>query len=269
MQFILGFIAILTYGLSTYFILRMLNAMRCYDSPLARPGYFLPIWGVALTAHGLLVLVWLLNDDSLRLSFYHAISAVFWLVSSWLLVATRQKPVEIIGVLVLPLAGLSLPLALFMPDSYIPETESNPYLSIHIFISLLSYSLLTLASLQAVLLSLQNKHIHNHHPTGIICLLPPLRHMENLLFQMIQLGFGLLSLALLTGFLFLEDIFAQHQVHKTVLSIVAWIVFGSLLLGHSLYGWRGKTAVRWTLGGFSVLLLAYFGSKLVLEVILS
>jgi ABC-type uncharacterized transport system permease subunit len=89
-----------------------------------------------------------------------------------------------------------------------------------------------------------------------------------LLFQMIAIGFVLLSLALLSGLLFLEDIFTQHLVHKTVLSSIAWAVFGILLWGRWRFGWRGRTAIRWTLSGFATLALAYFGSKLVLELLL-
>jgi ABC-type uncharacterized transport system permease subunit len=92
--------------------------------------------------------------------------------------------------------------------------------------------------------------------------------MESLLFEMIALGFALLTLALGTGFMFLEDMFAQHLAHKTLLSVLAWSVFGVLLWGRFRFGWRGRTALRWTLVGFVVLMLAYFGSKFVLELIL-
>jgi len=92
--------------------------------------------------------------------------------------------------------------------------------------------------------------------------------MESLLFQMLGTGLFFLTISLVSGFIFIEDLFAQHLVHKTVLSIIAWIIFSGLLIGRLRYGWRGKTAVRWTLTGFILLLLAYFGSKLVLELIL-
>jgi ABC-type uncharacterized transport system permease subunit len=92
--------------------------------------------------------------------------------------------------------------------------------------------------------------------------------MENLLFQMLTAGFILLSLSLFSGILFLEDLFAQHLAHKTVFSIIAWLVFGTLLWGRWRFGWRGRTAIRWTLSGFFFLMLAYFGSKLVLEIVL-
>jgi len=118
-------------------------------------------------------------------------------------------------------------------------------------------------------LAVQDHQIRNRHPGGLIRALPPLQVMESLLIQLIGVGFTLLSLALLTGFFFLEDIFAQHLVHKTVLSLAAWTVFATLLWGRWKFGWRGPTIIRWTLGGFMFLMLAYFGSKLVLELLLA
>jgi len=87
-------------------------------------------------------------------------------------------------------------------------------------------------------------------------------------FRMIGLGYIVLTLSLLSGAAFVRDIFAQHLVHKTALSIVAWAVYAVLLWGRLQFGWRGRTAIRWTLGGFVVLVLAFFGTKLVLELIL-
>jgi ABC-type uncharacterized transport system permease subunit len=92
--------------------------------------------------------------------------------------------------------------------------------------------------------------------------------MESMLFEVIWFGLILLTFSILSGIVFLEDIFAQHLVHKTALSIAAWLMFTVLLWGHHQLGWRSKTAVRWTLGGFAILMLGYFGSKLVLELIL-
>ena len=138
----------------------------------------------------------------------------------------------------------------------------------HVLVSMLAYSLLALASVQAVLLAIQDHHLHNRHPGGFIRALPPLQTMESLLFEMIGAGFVLLTLSLLSGFLFLEDMFAQHLAHKTVLAVAGWFVFGMLLLGRFRAGWRGRTAIIWTLSGFVVLMLAYFGSKAVLELIL-
>ena len=117
-------------------------------------------------------------------------------------------------------------------------------------------------------LAVQERRLRTRRLGGISRGLPPLVTMESLLFQMIGAGFGALTLSLLSGFFFLDNLFAQHLVHKTVLSIAAWLVFATLLWGRRRYGWRGRTAIRWTLSGFAVLVLAYFGSKLVLELVL-
>ena len=93
--------------------------------------------------------------------------------------------------------------------------------------------------------------------------------METLLFELIWVGLALLTLAIGSGIIYLDDIFAQHLVHKSTLSIAAWLIFAMLLWGRHQWGWRSQTAVRWTLGGFATLMLGYFGSKLVLELILT
>ena len=103
---------------------------------------------------------------------------------------------------------------------------------------------------------------------GWLRALPPLTELESLLFRTIAVGFALLTATLLTGVLFVENLFAQHLVHKTVLSVLSWLAFGALLLGRWRYGWRGATAVRWTLVAMALLVLAFFGSKFVLELLL-
>jgi ABC-type uncharacterized transport system permease subunit len=157
---------------------------------------------------------------------------------------------------------------MFPSQRIISDSVSWP-LELHIIISIIAYALLAMATVQALLLALQDRRLRQHHPGGFLRGMPPLTTMESLLFQMIAAGFVALGLALLSGLLFLEDMFAQHLVHKTVLSIAAWLVFGILLWGRWRFGWRGRTAIRWTLGGFITLMLAYFGSKLVLELILN
>ena len=92
--------------------------------------------------------------------------------------------------------------------------------------------------------------------------------MENVLFLTIHVGFLVLTLALFSGLFFVDDLFAQHLAHKAILSIIAWGVFGILLLGRWQFGWRGRKAVRWVITGYMVLLLAYFGSRLILELVL-
>src|SRR5690606_10033336 len=122
--------------------------------------------------------------------------------------------------------------------------------------------------LLAVMLWLQERALRRHQFRAWLRALPPLTELETLLFRTVAAGFILLSATLLTGVLFVENLFAQHLVHKTVLSVLSWLVFGGLLLGRWRGGWRGRVAVRWVLVAMALLVLAFFGSKAVLELIL-
>ncbi len=186
-----------------------------------------------------------------------------------LLVAALTKPTDKLGVIIFPLNAAIIFLKLAVPEEAHTLKVHSWQMDVHILVSMLAYSFLNIAALQALLLALQDWHLRRHHAKGLIRSLPPLQTMEKLLFQLIAAGFVLLGLSLLSGFLFVENLFAQHLIHKTVLSIFAWLVFGVLLLGRRRQGWRGQIAIRWTLGGFVSLMLGYFGSKMVLEWILN
>ena len=222
---------------------------------------------------GLLLHTWLLYDSifsqpGLNLAFFNALALTSWTVVTLLLISSLNKPVENLGILLLPLAAMTLYLEARYPSVGFLRPATGWDIKIHVLLSMLAYSLLTLASVQAILLAVQDQHLHSHQPGGFVRALPPLQTMESLLFEMIGAGFTLLTLALVSGFAFLDDMFAQHLVHKTVLSSLGWLVFGGLLVGRFRYGWRGRTAIIWTLTGFVMLVLAYFGSKAVLELIL-
>ncbi|HXH04188.1 MAG TPA: cytochrome c biogenesis protein CcsA [Candidatus Competibacteraceae bacterium] len=228
----------------------------------------LALGGAAVLLHALILSRAILHPEGVNLGFFNALSLTGWLIAVVLLLSALLRPVENLGIVLLPFAATTVILALIFPSQRIVSDPHQWQLESHILISILAYSLLSLAAVQAILLAIQDHRLRSRHPGGFVRGIPPLVTMEMLLFQMIGIGFVMLSLALASGFLFLEDIFAQHLVHKTVLSIAAWTVFGILLWGRWRFGWRGRTAIRWTLSGFVVLGLAYFGSKLVLELIL-
>lgn len=207
-------------------------------------------------------------SGELNFGFYNAFSLMTWLVATLTLITALSKPIESLSVVILPSAAVALLLEQIFPTTHILLAADATELRYHIVISILAYSMLSIAALQAMLLSVQNRSLRAKHSGGFIRALPPLETMESLLFQMIAVGFVLLSLSLLTGLPHIEDMFAQHQVHKTILSIIAWCFFAVLLWGRWRFGWRGRTAVRWVLSGFVVLLLAYFGVKLVKELLL-
>ncbi|MFM8333028.1 MAG: inner membrane protein YpjD [Candidatus Methylumidiphilus sp.] len=206
---------------------------------------------------------------TVNFSFLSVSSLAGLLVVGILLLAALSRPVDKLGVILFPLNAWLLLLKLALPEAAHTLKIHSWQMNAHILVSMLAYSFLNMAALQALLLALQDWHLRRRHARGLIRSLPPLQTMEKLLFQLIAAGWVLLGLSLLSGFVFVENLFAQHLVHKTVLSILAWLVFGTLLAGRAVQGWRGPTAIRWTLGGFAALMLAYFGSKMVLEWILN
>jgi len=268
MQPLVSVLAIVAYLAIATLVFARLRAVA-YGEEATQTSYIWLLWPAALVLHGLALYTRIFAQGGLDLGFFHALSMVGWLVALLLLVVALRRPLENLAVVLLPFAAVTLGLDTLFREIPLTVRPLSPGVEAHIFVSLLAYSLLTIAALQAGVLAVQNQHLHNHHPGGFIKALPPLQHMECLLFRLIGLGFALLTVALVTGFIFLEDIFAQHLVHKTVLSAAAWLVFAILLWGRWRFGWRGRTAIRWTLGGFAVLALAYFGSKLVLELILN
>ena len=225
-----------------------------------------------LLLHGLELSGCMISDLGINLGFFNTASLVSAFIVLLALVAAWRHPVEILPVIFLPAASISI---LFdsgahnSNNSYLLPPDSDGALFFHIVTSIIAYSILALAALQAILLSIQNKFLHAHQPGGFIRMLPPLREMEVLLFEVILVGFIALTISLGSGMIFLDNMFDQHVAHKTVLSIIAWFVFLSLLIGHWKLGWRGRTAIRWTLSGFVSLMLAYFGSKFVLEFLLN
>lgn len=138
----------------------------------------------------------------------------------------------------------------------------------HIVLAALAAGWLSMAAVIVLLLAWQQRRLRARVPLGLLSLLPPIETMENALFQAIAGGFAVLTLALLTGFFFVYDLVAQHLVHKMVLALAAWTIFGILLWGRFHYGWRGRKALQFTMVGFISLILAYFGSKFVLETLL-
>ena len=194
-------------------------------------------------------------------------SFVAWLIAILLFLSSISKPVHVLGIIVYPLAAITLVFSILFPDT--TEKVIPMSLASHVFLSITAYALLALAVCQSVLLKIQEKHLHARDINGFINKLPPLQTMEMLLFQSLRIGFYLLTLSLATGFIFIDDFFAQHLIHKTVLSLVAWVIFATLIFGRRLFGWRGKQAITATQVGFVILVLAYFGSKFVLERLLS
>ena len=235
---------------------------------LAKPG-LIGLGLIAVILHGVILYQTMVTAQGFNIGIFYAASLITWLMALTILLAAITNPVENLGAFLLPAAALAIFLCYLFPVDHVLILDEAKDLRIHIVLSILAYSMLSIAAVHAMLLAVQERHLRNRHPGGFIRALPPLQTMETLLFQMIGLGFFLHSLSLISGIINLDDMFAQHVAHHTILSITAWFVFATLLWGRWRFGWRGMTAIRWTLGGFITLGLAYIGSKWVLEVLLT
>lgn len=222
----------------------------------------------ALALHGVGVKYTIFADDGFQFGFFKVSSLIFWVINAIVLISSLKKPLHNLLVLLFPLSALAAFVSIISDSPQLPYSQLSEGLASHILLSILAYSLLTIATLQALLLAFQNHQLRSKQSSGIVRLLPPLQTMEALLFEMLWAGMFLLSLSIATGVFFLHDIFAQHLAHKTVFSLLAWCIYAVLLWGRHKLGWRGNTAIRWTMVGFAALMLAYFGSKLVLEVLI-
>jgi len=255
-------LAIILYLISWLLLGFKLRSRLSKATPINKKVY-LSLWLLALLLHALVLYYPVVVSGGLSLSMITAASHIVWLTSLVLLLTTLTRNIEVLGIFILPLTAFTLILQQTVAIDSLQSIQINNGLGVHIFTSLLAYSMLMLAAIQAALLAEQNNQLHNHRPTGLIRTLPSLQDMESLLFRFITLGVLLLTIALITGFIYLDSLFGQHIAHKTLLSLIAWAVFTTLLVGHKRYGWRGRTAIRWTLAGFILLMVAFFGSKIV------
>ena len=208
--------------------------------------------------------------DGLHLGVGNAVSAILWLTVLIYWLGNFFYRLDGLQALVLPVAALAALLpAVFPSVKPLPNTELAAFKA-HLLVAMAAYSLLTIASLHVLLMTLIERRLHEGVLSQRLRNLPPLLTMEKLLFQIIWAGFILLTLTLASGVIYSEELFGKAAKfnHKTVFGVLSWIIFAALLSGRHFYGWRGRVAVRWTLAGFLMLVLAYVGSKFVLEVIL-
>lgn len=226
---------------------------------------------LALVLHGTTVGVGIFpQPGSMHFGFAVALSMMTWLAVALYWIESLYARMDGLQMLGLPLAAICGLLPWLLPGQHLLTNAESITFRLHFLMAMLAYSLFTLAALHAILMAVTEKHLHRGRLTPLFAGLPPLLTMEALLFRLVHIAFGLLTLTLGSGVLFSEQIFGKALTfnHKTVFAVLSWLIFGALLFGRHRYGWRGGKALRWTLAGFGVLLLAYVGSRFVLEVIL-
>lgn len=217
------------------------------------------------------------SHAALRIGFAVMLSVTLWISVAVYWLENRNFTLDGLRVLILPCAAAAVILPALFPGALILLEGQSALFSWHIAIAMAAYSTLTIAAFHAVLMALQESRLHTRPDASqggwlasAIDRLPALLTMEKLLFRFIALGFVLLTLTVLSGVVFSEQLFGQafKWDHKTLFTMLSWALFGLLLAGRKWRGWRGKTALSFTLTGFATLFLAYVGSRFVLEVVL-
>ncbi|SFO37050.1 cytochrome C assembly family protein [Nitrosospira briensis] len=223
-----------------------------------------------LVLHGYTLYESVFANGALSFGVGSAVSSIVWLTAMIYWLSGFFYRLEGLQTLVAPVAAVAVLLPLAFPSLRPLANTELPAFKAHISIAMLAYSLLTIAALHALLMAVVERRLHHPAMPSVLTNLPPLLAMETLLFRVIWVGFILLTLTLISGIVFSEEVFGQPLkfTHKSLFGFVSWGVFAALLAGRQFYGWRGRIAIRWTLAGFIFLLLAYLGSKFVLEVIL-
>ena len=260
--------AMLLYAGAWTALLRTLSA----DSARPRGGSFDALLAyLAVMAHGLVLIPTLFLHGQPDLALGSTLSLIALIVAVLFLVARLFQPVQGLGVLIFPSAFAGAGLGWLLPG---PAYATNLHGAVGLFHVLgagLAYALLSLALAQALLLHFHDRALKQKRSGRFFRLFPPIQTMENILFQLIYPGFALLTLTLLSGAFSSGRIFGQAFLfnHHTVLALLAWISLAVLVLGRLLLGWRGRTAVLWTGAGFFLLAVGYFGTRFVLEILLT
>ncbi len=221
----------------------------------------LAVIATILHAYALSATLW--TDYGINFQIGNVLSFIAVLGSAILLITNINKSTETLGIFIYPLAALTtlIPLAIHTENPLSLEIGS------HVLISVSAYSIMGIATAQAVLYAIQERRFRTKQLSRLMQALPPLQVMENTLIQLVLIGFIFLSFALLSGLFFIEDIFAQHLIHKTFFAILSWLVYATFLFGHFKYGWRGQTAARYTIWAYILLILSYVGTQIALRLL--
>ncbi|HEY8355452.1 MAG TPA: cytochrome c biogenesis protein CcsA [Methylophilaceae bacterium] len=230
-------------------------------------------------AAGLTLHAWLLcssifidvgDRTGLSLDLSSALSLVFWLTVLIYWISDIRQNYSSLQAFVLPPAAAFVLLHGGIHETNVLPYTHEPLFLAHLVVALLAYSLFTFAALHALLMAAAERRMHNRPSLVGLSDFPPLITMERMLFRVIGTGFLLLTLTLASGILFSEQIFQQPMRfnHKNLFTLLSWLIYAGLLFGRFVYGWRGRTAIRLTLAGFVLLLLAYAGTKFVIQFLL-
>ena len=256
------------YLAATWLEWRQLAQTPEHASPARTVAQWLPAF--ALAGHAVLVSSVVFGGGRVDLSLANALSAVAGLIALFAWLGSRAGALPGVAVIALPVAAVAAVLPLPFANPHPMSIADEPWAALHIAVALTAYAMLIVAGVQALLLIGVERRLHRGVAARGAAAMPPLLTLERFLFRLVGVGYALLTLTLLSGIVFSEELFGKPltMTHKVVFSVLGWLAFGAVLVGRYRYGWRGKVALRWILAGSVLLLLAYIGSKFVFEAIL-
>jgi ABC-type uncharacterized transport system permease subunit len=253
----LALILFLLYAASAWVMLRSVKNPRL--EPLAWVLVLVAIFG-----HSDVIIHVMRISARFSIGLLEAMSLLGWTLAVLACVISIDRQNRVLGAILIMSAAVGAAMT-GAGRSFAESTSAGWELTAHILLSMAAAALLFAAAVTALLLVFLDRRLRTRRLADLPSALPPLDALEKIMFRLIGAGFGLLTLALLTGFVFVTNLFTQNLLQKTVLSLIAWLIFAVLLIGRLRFGWRGRSAVRWTLSGFAILAVAYFGVKFVLE----
>jgi len=212
--------------------------------------------------HGYLLLQSIDTYSGLNLSISNIFSLTFWLVSIVIIISSVKRKLGILVMVILPISGMVLIISQSLAQQYLIDKLTPLYLG-HIVISIAAISIISLAAIQSLFVSLLDSRL-KQHPAPPARGMPALQDMENFLIILIWTGFILLSLSIITATLFFIGSEEAVPLLKSLFSIASWLVFAIFLIGRHLQGWRAKTVTYWAISGFALLFMAYFGTRIFL-----
>ena len=220
----------------------------------------------AAAAHGIVLYFTIVARDGFDLGIFNTASLAGWCIGTSLLLTMFWRPIDSLAVVIYPSIAAVVALAFLFPSSRILPPGTAIGIQLHIVLSLIAYGLFAIAAVQAVYLGVADYKLRHHRPS--MEFLPPLPTMETVLFQLTGIAFVLLTGSLILGSMYIADIREQHLTHKIAFSLMAWAVFATLIGGRLLFGWRGRRAIKFVISGFVLLAIGFFGTKVVLELVL-
>lgn len=248
---------------SIYLLNHVLRHVVISKTPL------LVITSIGLGLHAYLLLTKIITIHGLNFNLINSLSLTSLFFGVFFVVFSLYRPILSLGILALPTAVIGVILGYFGRSSYQPIASGDIGLQVHILLSFAAYCVLLMAAVQAVLIRLQIRELKRQTIHRFwVSRLPSLQSMESLLFDMILMGFVILSFALGFGLVATYDIINQNIAHKMLFSLLSWLIFGILIAAHYYFGWRGKRAANFTIYGFILLAVGFLGSKFVLEILL-